>query len=447
MSETVLLDQLKGASTLLVLEQRLRAATSLQNLGFIFVNEVASLIPHETALIWLADDWDKTGLPLSGKLTAASNTTNLDPRAPMMEWVGRLVSGHKPREILELSSGSDTDWFSEAPSNLVLVPLSCAGGKIEGYAVFLTNESLGEAQTNLLIRLGDAAGHAAELLRLRRKRPSFSGHFSRQRKRWALALVILMIGLIPVPSRLLAPATVVAVDPLLIRSSIDGVVAEVLVDPNEHVEAGQQLIKIDDRALKSELETARRDAEIADAEYRQASQAATRSLEARQQLQVLKVRAEQKQQKLQYVEDYLNRTVIVADEAGTAVFTDQDRLLGVSIRLGERLMSIADPSAVELSIDLPVGEDIPLDANTQIVLFPDSDPLSSYDAVLQYQAYEAHVNDAGQLVFRLEARFAEDQQLPRLGAKGTARIEGPLVPLAYMLFRRPFAIARQALGL
>jgi hypothetical protein len=37
--------------------------------------------------------------------------------------------------------------------------------------------------------------------------------------------------------------------------------------------------------------------------------------------------------------------------------------------------------------------------------------------------------------------------LKRIGLKGTAKVSGRYVPLAYWVFRKPLALARQLLGL
>ena len=50
------------------------------------------------------------------------------------------------------------------------------------------------------------------------------------------------------------------------------------------------------------------------------------------------------------------------------------------------------------------------------------------------------------LAYRLKARLT-GEELPRIGLKGTARIYGEPVPLAYAVFRRPFAALRQWAGL
>jgi hypothetical protein len=42
--------------------------------------------------------------------------------------------------------------------------------------------------------------------------------------------------------------------------------------------------------------------------------------------------------------------------------------------------------------------------------------------------------------------LAETSRVPRLGLRGSAKIDGQMVPLGYFLLRRPLAVARQWLG-
>jgi multidrug efflux pump subunit AcrA (membrane-fusion protein) len=50
----------------------------------------------------------------------------------------------------------------------------------------------------------------------------------------------------------LAPAKIVAKDPLIVNAPIDGVIAEILVLPNTVVSEGQVLFKYEDTTFRSE---------------------------------------------------------------------------------------------------------------------------------------------------------------------------------------------------
>jgi hypothetical protein len=49
--------------------------------------------------------------------------------------------------------------------------------------------------------------------------------------------------------------------------------------------------------------------------------------------------------------------------------------------------------------------------------------------------------------YRLRATVTSKNSNQRIGLKGTAKVSGHYVPLAYWIFRKPLAVARQFLGL
>lgn len=127
------------------------------------------------------------------------------------------------------------------------------------------------------------------------------------------------------------------------------------------------------------------------------------------------------------------------------MFADAQRLTGKPLQTGERLLEIADPAQAELRIELPVADALNLEPGAEVALFLDSDPLHRHGAELERAAYEAQNTPAGQLAYRLDARFTDAP--PRIGLRGTAKLFGQRAPLALYLLRRPLAALRQTVGL
>jgi hypothetical protein len=61
-------------------------------------------------------------------------------------------------------------------------------------------------------------------------------------------------------------------------------------------------------------------------------------------------------------------------------------------------------------------------------------------------SYQAEPTTSGILAYRVKAELDAEDQLPRIGLMGTAKISGNRVPLIYYLFRKPISAARQWLG-
>jgi hypothetical protein len=112
------------------------------------------------------------------------------------------------------------------------------------------------------------------------------------------------------------------------------------------------------------------------------------------------------------------------------------------------LLEIADPNNIEFKIDVPVADSIILTEDASVKIFLDSDPLHSIAAKLVRSDYVARINDGTQLSYRLVAAPQDaSRRVPRLGARGTAQIYGPSVPIIFYLLRRPFSTLRQWTGL
>lgn len=253
----------------------------------------------------------------------------------------------------------------------------------------------------------------------------------------------------PVRQSVLAPAEVVARDPVVVAAPLDGVIESFAVAPNQPVHAGQELFRFDDTKLRSQYEVAKRTLDIARAELRRASQSAFNDRESSAQIDLLRARVKLREAELDHARALLDRVVDTAERDGVAVFTHANDWIGRPVVTGERVMEIADPAHTELRIDLPVADAIVLEPGAEVVLFLDAEPLMPRVAHLKTASYEAEVTPSGTLAYRVTAVFddSEDGGLPpRVGLHGTAKVYGEQVPLALYLFRRPLSAVRRALG-
>ena len=259
----------------------------------------------------------------------------------------------------------------------------------------------------------------------------------------ALALGVLMI---PTPQSALAPAVVAAGDSQLVAAPLDGVIAEMLVAPNQPVAAGDPLFRFDDTEHASRLEIARRSLDVARAELMRARQGAFEDREQSAELAMLEARAALREAELDYARRQMDYVVVRAERAGVAVFASTDDWIGRPVRVGERVLEIAVPESAMVRIDLAVADAVTLDAGAPVELFLDVAPLNKLKARLTSASYEAAPTPSGVLAYRVEAAFADGAPPPRIGLHGTAKISGEKAPLALYLFRRPLAVARQWLG-
>ena len=125
---------------------------------------------------------------------------------------------------------------------------------------------------------------------------------------------------------------------------------------------------------------------------------------------------------------------------------DKNQWLGRPVKIGERIMSLADPKAVRLEIQVPVEDALVASTGAEVELFLAIAPAKPVRAKLTRMSYEAKLLPNQTSAFVGEASFADAAGLPRLGLTGTAKIYGTRAPLAYALLRRPLAHLRRLLG-
>lgn len=420
------------------LEQQARKAEGTEQLAFAMVNGGQTLFGFRHAALLIA-----------GKVQALTGISVVEAHSPFVAFIERAASALLKHGRLDESHNVDPAQMDEqtrldmnelSAPHAYWLPLKNRSGETFGGLWLARDLPFNDAEQSLLTQLADSYAHA--WLALQPRKP--------WRLRWpskkllAVAAALCVLLLIPVRQSVLAPAEVVPLGGRLVTAPLDGVIAEFLVKPNQHVAAGDLLVRFDATSLKAQADVAERALDVAEAELKANTQRAFADAESSARLDLLAARVEQKRAERDYAQQLLARSEVRAERSGIAVFADAERLTGKPVQTGERLMQIADPAQAELRIELPVGDAISLEPGAEVALFLDSDPLNRHKARLERAAYEAQSTAAGQLAYRLDAAFVDAP--PRIGLRGTAKLFGGRAPLAYYLLRRPLAAARQSLG-
>lgn len=420
------------------LEQQARKVGNTEQLAFAMVNDGQALFGFRHAALLIA-----------GKVQALTGISVVEAHAPFVAFVERATATLLKQERLDEGHNVDPTHLDEqaradmndlSAAHAYWLPLKNRNGETFGGLWLARDLPFNEAEQSLLRQLADTYAHA--WLALQPRKP-WRMRWPR-RKLLAIAGALSLLLLIPVRQSVLAPAEVVPLGGRVVAAPLDGVITEFLVKPNQSVAAGDLLVRFDATSLKAQSDVAERALGVAEAELKANSQRAFADAESSARLDLLAARVEQKRAERDYAKQLLARSEVRAERSGIAVFADAERLTGKPVQTGERLMQIADPSQAELRIELPVGDAIALQPGAEVALFLDSNPLNRHEAQLERSAYEAQTTAAGQLAYRLDARFVDTP--PRVGLRGTAKLFGDRAPLAYYLLRRPLAAARQSLG-
>jgi len=442
--------QLATLGRLLALEKRARQASSLQELCFLMVNETLGLVRYRQAALWQRDARGK------GEIVAASALATLEPQAPFLVWLRRLCAtqaqadGKRALACLSIES-VDTElqreWSEWFPTHALWMPMCSPEGELLGALVLARDDAWSEADRLLLDELAGVYA-LAWAYRLRRSRPGGARWISARRNHLVLALLVALFGAgwLPVRDSTLGAAEVIARDPTVLRAPIDGVVDEVLVEPNQSVEQGQLLLRLDDARLRSELEIAQQALGVSQAEYRQVAQQAVFDPKSKAELVALQGRMEQHSAQVDYLNGVLERIEVRAPRAGVAVFDDVNDWIGKPVRTGERILMVAEPADMALEVRMPVADTIALKAGDEVRLFLNVDPHNPVPATLTYIGYQAAPGPDGVFSYRLKAAFNDERLPPRVGLKGTANLYGERTTLFTHVFRRPISALRQGLG-
>ncbi len=430
------------------LEQRARAAESINSLAFSIANDPYPLLTFRQALVFDCDGpvW---------RLLAVSGLARPEEDSPYLIWLKRAATWLSTHEISQNGVWISADapglpedivagWKEWWPPGIWCLRIVDRRNILRGMVVYLleTPPVPGIAeQMQRLVQTWSYCWHALGQHNANwRWRPS-----SRQKR--MVILVGLVIFLLPVRQTALAPAEVVGLDAVVIAAPIDGVVKALHVRPNQPVKKGDRLFSLDETTLKNRLEVARKAVAVADAEYNAANQRSFDNAQGRNDIALLAGRSQERRAELAAIQAQFGRVDVVAVRDGVAVFGDTNEWIGKPVVTGERIMQLADPSRLAMMLNLPVADAIALEVGAPVKLYLSAHPLSSIEGSITETSYQAVTLPDGLSAYRLRASIDGSTGDARLGLRGTAKVYGGWVVLGYYMLRRPLAALRAWSGL
>lgn len=440
--------------SLLRLEKSARQARKLDELQFIIANETRHILFYEQATLWVTTTTGKN------RVRVVSGISHPDTSSPYFQHLHQLLDAFALTEeaklIVELkkenfSSQFSITWDETALQNPLWCPFINSKGYMIGGLMFTRESEWNQAEISQLQFLVDAYAHAWGALE--KRNISWRNRLNRSLKilhnrtiRISIALAIVALMFLPVSQSVIAPAEVVPSNPHIISPPVDGIVKEFYVQPNEAVEKGQRLFSLEDRDIRNNFIIAKKALAVTKANYKSTVQKSFTDPESKARVPVLKSLLEQKEAEVAYSSDLLKRIVILAPEDGIAIFSDHNDWLGRPVLVGEKIITLANPTATELQIWLPVDNAINMEADARVRSFLNVNPTHPLEAVLRQFSFEAQASPDEILSFQLRASFTDKTAGPRIGLKATAKLYGDRVTLFYYISRRPMAGVRRFLG-
>ncbi len=457
--------------------------SSTVELGFVAVNETRDLLAYRQAVLWVEG---RGAVALSGVVAPEANT-------PYLHWLGRVVRRLASADFLPaavpdagkaiLFSAADLpadlaeEWAEWLPEFALWRPFSnkgnCGGWLLardepwrdedvqllqewqslwvqawalqhaEQSKASLWSRSLAalrqlELSRDTFKRMWQGARHAENWRRL--------GQWLMRTRRGRITLAVLLVLLFPVHLSVIAPGQLVPANPSVIRSPLDGIVERILVQPNQRVQVGTPLVEFDRISLASRLEVALQALATADAEYRQYAQQALSEPKAKAQMAAAQGRIEEKRSEVSYLDALNKRAILAAPREGIALLDDPSEWVGRPVSTGERILMVADENDAEIEAWLSPADLIELPESAAATIYLNARPLSPVSGTVRYVTHEAVLQPEGQYAYRLRARLSAGEQAPRVGLKGSVKVNGRLVPLGYWVLRKPLAVARAFIG-
>ena len=437
-------------AALLQLEGMVRANGTQQELQFLFVNETRRLIPYRQAVLLIPPTMSSSQY----EVQAISSIPVVDRTAPLLQWIERLIRELRKTSpsqgichVTETDCPADlrSEWNEFTAGYGLWCPLKHPDGQVLGGLWLTRDQPWPDHEVTVLQRLSEAYAYA-----WRAVGPSKSSKWQWGLSRtttWLFATAMVGALAIPVTMSTLAPAKIVAKDPVIVSAPIDGVIAEIVVPPNSAVSKGDVLFRYEDTTFRSEYQIAERNLDVAMAQYRRASQGSFVEADQKADVPFLKAEVELRETERNYAYERLAKVEIKAEQAGLVLYTDKSDWIGKPVVVGQRIMELANPQQLEVRIDLPVEDAIVLRKGALVALFLNADPFSTVSATVSHASYHAEVLPNNTLAYRVTAELGQGASEFRIGWQGSAKIYGQQVTLFTYLFRRPISALRPWIGL
>jgi multidrug efflux pump subunit AcrA (membrane-fusion protein) len=437
------------ALALLDFERRIQSASSNREVAFRAVNDSSQVLRFDQAVLWRVDFLSR---PM---IAAASGLADVSGDSPYQQWLVELIQGITPdafeavqaKATAELPEAIVADGDEWVPAHLLHCPLRGPTGVALGGILFFRGTPFSEAERAAAESIARSSGYGLWAWRSERH---WAKRWIRSRKLWKSAgvavAVLALAALIPVRLSSLAPAEISPLRPIPVTSPLDAVVRQILVKPNQIVKADEVVAELDDTSLRNRLELATKALDVSRADLQRATFKSFSDEASRLELQVLSARAQEKTAEVTYLTELLEKSKLTAPQGGVAIFTSQDDWRGRPVQVGERVMMIADPSIIDVTIYLPPEDAVELEPGGDVELLLHVDPLSTLKAKIERASYEATPQADGTLAYTIRAQLLPGQGLPRIGLRGTAKVYSSRVALGYYLLRKPLAFVRRSLG-
>lgn len=435
------------------LELKASATSKVDPLIFSIVNDTIHLVPYDRAYLFKID-------PATSKLIGISGQASVTELAPLVLHLESAVQGlQKPSEAAFLAkehflAGKQDIWLHLQKENSTAVywlPIfyddkQVLGLWLEQWGVDTFAFPVEGIEVLLREFLLPAYGIAWNRLTAGRSLKRWL--VSDQRHAFYLAIgLLLVLFVIRIPLRVVAPCEIVASDPYYIRAPLEGVIREVAVKPGQSVEKGDLLFQYESQAEDQALKSAEQQLLAKKLELDRAAVMGLRDQEQQNQIGILKAQRQREEANLGLLSYQTSLMSVKSPIKGVVILGSNDEWRGKPVKIGEKVLIVSDPAQTKIKIWISESDNVPLDPKKDIKIFLNISPTSSYQAHIDYIANEISISEREIPSFIAEANWVDSPpDRVKIGLKGTAIIYGESVSLFYYFIRRPWYTFRNYVG-
>lgn len=445
---------MSDVSKLIQLEFNLKNCENDSELFYSIVNQTAEIISYEQAVL--------VGLDYSSKLKveAISNVVSVDSTSPFVQYILDLANSLKKiysnDEIklvnqTELSKDIKEQIKEFSPSNIVWIPLKTIKNNIEVefYLILFRNDFFEQKDIEILSYLATSYkyflfANRKDSLKTKIRNLKIDNKYL---KYGLLAIFLAMF--LPIKMSVIAPCEIQAKDPFVVTSPIDGSIDEIKVNSNDKVSKDELLVKIKDVDLINTYEIAKKKLDTVEAELHSMKQAGFYDIDKKSQISRLESEVALKEAELNYSKSLLDKTNIYSQTQGIAIVDNPNEWKGKPVITGEKILLIANPNEVEIKIMLSVKDALFLKENADVKIFLDNKIFETWDAKISEIFYKPQVTPENIVSYKIIADFndlKQNDEIPKIGLRGTAKIYSQNVTLFFYLFRKPITSLRQLIA-
>lgn len=430
------------------LEHDIRSATSEDALGFVVVNYLRKLVRYESA-VWLhASTAGRAKNEF--RVATVSGVSDFENSAPLVQLSQNFCN--TPALTLRDTEIHRTDTLPSAlAGDLQQLELSqiVSVAVIPGQSVLLLfRENVWQLhELQLLQQVAEVVSHSQKALANSAIKTSRFSRSSWKQPGWRwVACALCLLALIPVRQNVIANGEIAAVAPAVVSSGLAGVVEEVLVRPNQNVQAGDLLVRFDADELTLQQASIEKELRLATEKLRKAQQLSLNDSDEVNTISDLKAKMDLRHLELDYINEKLSRLEVRAPSDGVVLFSRKKDWEGRAVQSGEKIMEVASHNDRKFEIWVDPADAIELERGGDVRFFPDADPLKSLNGQVEQVSYFSSHSGGVELGFRVIAHSEENEKPLRLGTKGTFRLYGKRVLLGYQLLRKPLSVVRRTVG-